>query len=72
MAIFKVTLKKLILSGGKRLEAGMSAEIPFNGNTLPLINSQVRTELKRQFKTKYNVDFPDGHINNGNFDVQKA
>lgn len=71
MAIFKVTLKKLILSGGKRMEAGMSAEIPFNGSVLPFTNSQVKAELKRQFKTKYNVDYPDGYINGGSLDVKK-
>lgn len=35
MALFKVTTKRLILSGGKRLEAGMTAEVPFNDFTLP-------------------------------------
>lgn len=34
MALFKVTTKRLLLSGGKRLEAGMTAEVSFNGSTV--------------------------------------
>lgn len=70
MALFKLTLKKMLLSNGKRLEAGMTAEVPYNGSTFPW-NSTVKTELKRQLKMKYNVDFPDGHINGNNFEVEK-
>lgn len=58
MALFKVTTKRLLLSGGKRLEAGMTAEVSFNGSTLPFANSTVKAEIQRQFKMKYNVDFP--------------
>lgn len=71
MALFKVTNKRLILSNGKRIEAGISAEIQFNGSTLPLVNSTVKAELARQFKVKYNVDFPTGYMNNGALEVTK-
>ena len=55
MALFKVTNKRLILNNGQRIEAGISAEVQFNGGTLPLVNSSVRSELTRQFKVKYNT-----------------
>ena len=71
MALFKVTTKRLLLSGGKRLEAGMTAEVSFNGSTLPFANSTVKAEIQRQFKMKYNVDFPDGFINANNFSIEK-
>ena len=58
MALFKVTTKRLLLSGGKRLEAGMTAEVSFNGSTL-------------QFKMKYNVDFPVGYMNGNELKVEK-
>lgn len=70
MALFKVTTKKSLLSNGKRLEAGMTAEISYNGSTLPW-NTAVKTELKRQLKMKYNVDFPDGFINGNNLNIEK-
>lgn len=71
MALFKVTTKRLLLSKGQRHEAGMTAEISFNGSVLPLANSAVRNEIVRQFKMKYNIDFAPGNINNGNLDVTK-
>lgn len=71
MALFKVTTKRLLLCGGKRLEAGMTAEVSYNGNNLSLINSAVRAELQRQFKMKYNVDFPTAQMNVGNLNVEK-
>ena len=71
MALFKVTTKRLLLSGGKRLEAGMTAEVSFNGSTLPFANSTVKAEIQRQFKMKYNVDFPVGYINGNEFKVEK-
>lgn len=71
MALFKVTTKRLLLSGGKRLEAGMTAEVSFNGNTLPFSSSTVKSEIQRQFKMKYNVDFPAGYINGGELLVDK-
>ncbi len=71
MALFKLTTKKLLLSNGKRLEAGMTAEVSFNGSSFPWANSTVKAELKRQLKMKYNVDFPDGFINANNLSVEK-
>lgn len=71
MALFKVTTKRLLLNKGKRLEAGMTVEVSFNGNTLPFSNSNVKTELQRQFKVKYNVDFPTGYMNAGELKVEK-
>lgn len=71
MALFKLTTKKLLVSNGKRLEAGMTAEVSFNGNSFPWGNSTVKVELKRQLKMKYNVDFPDGFINANNLNVEK-
>ncbi len=71
MALFKVTNKRLILNNGQRIEAGISAEVQFNGGTLPLVNSSVRSELTRQFKVKYNIDFPAGHMNNASLEVTK-
>lgn len=71
MSLFKVTNKRLILNNGQRIEAGISAEVQFNGGTLPLVNSSVRTELARQFKVKYNIDFPTGYMNNGALEVTK-
>ena len=70
MALFRVTTKRLQLSGGKRLEAGMTAEISYNGSTLPFI-SNVKTEIQRQFKMKYNVDFPSGYVNGNELKVEK-
>lgn len=70
MALFKLTLKKMLLSNGKRLEAGMTAEVPYNASTFPW-NSAAKAEVKRQLKLKYNVDFPDGYINGINFGVEK-
>lgn len=70
MALFKVTTKKLVVSNGKRLEAGMTAEVSYNGSILPW-NTATKTEIKRQLKMKYNVDFPDGSINSINFNVEK-
>ena len=63
MALFKVTTKRLLLSGGKRLEAGMTAEVSFNGGTLTFPNSPVKAEIHRQFKKNYKVDFPDRYMN---------
>lgn len=71
MALFKLTTKKLLVSNGKRLEAGMTAEVSFNGSSFPWGNSTVKTELKRQLKMKYDVDFPDGFINANNLSVEK-
>ena len=70
MALFKLTTKKLLVSNGKRLEAGMTAEVSYNSSIFPWGNSTVRTELKRQLKMKYNVDFPDGFINANNFSIE--
>lgn len=71
MALFKVTTKRLILSGGKRLEAGMTAEVPFNDFTLPLYNSSVKGTIRHQFAIKYAVDFPASQINLSNLTVEK-
>ena len=71
MALFKVTTKRLQLSGGKRLEAGMTVEISYNGSTLPFSNSSVINEIQRQFREKYNVDFPRGYINGNDLKVDK-
>ncbi len=70
MALFKVTTKKLLVSNGKHLEAGMTAEISYNASSLPW-NTATKTELKRQLKMKYNVDFPDGFINGINLNIEK-
>lgn len=45
MSLFKVTSKRLLLSGGKRLEAGMTADVSYNGSTLPFTNSTVKSEI---------------------------
>ena len=71
MSLFKVTTKRLLLSGGKRLEAGMTAEVSYNGNTLPFSNSTVKSEIQRQFKMKYNVDFPTVFMNGNELVVEK-
>lgn len=71
MPLFKVTTKRLILSGGKRLEAGMTAEVSYNGNILPFANAGVKSEIRRQFKMKYNVDFPAGLMNGNELKVEK-
>lgn len=71
MALYKVTNKRIILTKGQRIEPGMSAEVSFNGSVLPLVNSAVKTEIQRQFKTKYNVDLPSGYINNSQLQVDK-
>lgn len=71
MPLFKVTTKRLILSGGKRLEAGMTAEVSYNGSTLPFANASVKSEIRRQFKMKYDVDFPAGHMNGNELKVEK-
>lgn len=70
MPIFKVTTKRLLLSNGKRLEPGMIAEVAYNGNVLPY-NSTVKTEIQRQFKMRYNVDFPLGYINGNELKIEK-
>lgn len=71
MALFKVTTKRLILSGGKRLEAGMTAEVPFNDFTLPPYNSSVKETIRHQFAIKYAVDFPASQINLSKLTVEK-
>lgn len=71
MSLFKVTSKRLILNNGQHIEAGISAEVQFNGVTLPFVNSSVRSELTRQFKVKYNIDFPAGHMNNASLEITK-
>ncbi len=71
MSLFKVTTKRPILSGGKRLEAGMTAEVAYNSLTLPLANSTVKSEIRRQFKMKYNVDLPAGYLNVNELKVEK-
>ncbi len=71
MSLFKVTTKHLLLSGGKRLEAGMTAEVTYYGSTLPFTNSTVKSEIQRQFKMKYNVDFPAGYMNGNELKVEK-
>lgn len=70
MALFKVTTKKLLVSNGKRLEAGMTAEVSYNASTLPWCTA-TKTEFKRQLKMKYDVDFPDGYINGNNLSIEK-
>lgn len=70
MALYKVTTKKLLVSNGKRLEAGMTAEVSYNGSSLPW-NTAIKAEIKRQLKMKYNVDFPDGYINGNNLNIEK-
>lgn len=71
MALYKVTTKRLIYYGNQRLEAGMTAEVSYPGSTFPWCNSKVKAEIQRQFKMKYNVDFPNGFISSGYFDVVK-
>lgn len=71
MALFKVTTKRLLLDRGQRIEAGMFAEVPFNGNTFPWANSPVKAEIQRQFKMKYNVDLNKNLIGAMNFNVEK-
>lgn len=71
MALFKVTNKRLILSKGQRIEAGITAEVQFNGSVLPFANSSIKAELARQFKVKYNIDFPTGNMSNGALEVTK-
>lgn len=70
MALFKVSTKKLLVSSGKRLEAGMTAEISYNASSLPWCTA-TKAEFKRQLKMKYNVDFPDGYINGNNLTIEK-
>ena len=55
MALFKVTTKRFLL----------------NGSTLPFSNSTVKAEIQRQFKMKYNVDFPVGYMNGNELKVEK-
>lgn len=50
MVLFKVSNKRLIPSKGQCIEAGITAEIQFNGSVLPLVNSSVKTELARHSK----------------------
>ncbi len=70
MPIFKVTTKRLLLNKGQRLEPGMAAEVAYNGSSLAF-NSTVKSEIQRQLKMKYNVDFPMGYIHNGEFKITK-
>lgn len=70
MALYKLTSKKILVYNGKRFEAGMTAEIPYNGSSFPW-NSTTRAEIHRQLKMKYGADFPDCHINANNFSVDK-
>ena len=72
MALFKVTNKRLVLnSRGQRIEAGISAEVMYNGSVLPLSDLKVRAELTRQFKVKYNIDYPTGYINTSCLEITK-
>lgn len=70
MALFKLTTTKLLLNKGKRLEAGMTAEVSYNSSTFPWCTA-TKSEVARQLKLKYNVDFPEGYMNNSNFKVEK-
>ena len=49
----------------------MTAEVSFNGSTFPFANSTVKAEIQRQFKMKYNVDFPVGYMNGNELKVEK-
>jgi hypothetical protein len=70
MALFKLTTTKMLLSNGKRLEAGMTAEVTYNSRTFPWCTA-TKSEVSRQLQMKYNVDFPEGYMNNSNFKVEK-
>ena len=72
MPLFKVTVKRPFLDkGGQHFEAGMSAEVPYNGNFFPWTNSKVKAEIQRQFKVKYNMEISMGLIGSGYFNVEE-
>lgn len=71
MALFKVTTKRLLVVGGKRIEPGLTVEISYNASTLPFTNPTVKSEFLRQFKVKYNIDFPVGYMNGTALNVEK-
>ena len=72
MALFKVTNKRIFLNlKGQRIEPGISAEVMYNGPFLPLSDLKVREELIRQFKVKYNIDFPNGYIHPDFLEITK-
>lgn len=71
MALFKVTTKRPHTPGGKRLEAGMTAEVSYSGTVLSFANTAVQKEIQRQFKMKYNADYPIGYINSNELKVEK-
>lgn len=50
----------------------MTAEVSYNGSNLPFSNAAVITEIQRQFKMKYNVDYPKGYINGNQLEVTKV
>ena len=71
MALFKVTTKRVHTPGGQRIEAGLTAEVSYSGTVLSFANQAVQKEIQRQFKMKYNVDYPIGYINSNELKVEK-
>lgn len=71
MALFKVTTKRLLVVGGKRIEPGLTAEVSYNASVLSLTNPTVKAEILRQFRVKYNIDFPVGYMNGTALNIER-
>ncbi len=71
MALYRVTVKKLIPDGRVRIEPGMSAEVSTREMRCMLCDSKIQEQLKRQFKIKYNIDLPRLYMSNPFMNVEK-
>lgn len=72
MPFFRLTLKRLLLDKrGKRLEAGMWAEVSHDKPYVNWASTQTLENVINQFRLKYNVEINGGQIGPNNFDVTR-
>lgn len=72
MPFFRLTLKRLLLDkSGRRIEAGMWAEVAHDKPYVNWASSQTLESVINQFRMKYNVELNGGQIGPNNFDVTR-
>lgn len=72
MALFRLTVKrKFSVRQGKFAEAGMTAEVNYNGSNFPIGDTRYRQEVVGQLKAKYGIEVGPGEVSSVNFDVKK-
>lgn len=73
MTLFKLTVKrKFNVRQGKFAEAGMTAEVSYNGSNFPIGDTRYRKEVVDQLKAKYGIEVDPGQVSTVNFDVAKV